>query len=190
MRTRQSDPGDELASGSRLDDSQDLLADLPGCPPESLPLQDQLPPGSQLGDVDVDGDGVPRTETSGSGKPVRPQLDASARKAFAATAAGVVEALGGLLNAKFSDPEDPTDDVWIPTDQESDQIGQPLGRILARHTPLPGGEEHATDVADGIAIAIGAVMYGLRNLGKLGKRARRKRGQASPQVIPDLEQAA
>jgi hypothetical protein len=158
-------------------------------PVMALPAFDQPPPlrmdepsetsGGQLDDGEAGGsDGLPPMETSAP-KPVRPKLaDKETAAAFGAAAGGAFVAVGGVLNARFAAHED--DDVWIPTEQERDQVGQPLGRIMARHAPLPGGEQNATDIADGIAIAIGLVQYALRNL---GKRARRTQ-PPPPQEIP------
>jgi hypothetical protein len=121
--------------------------------------------------------GLPPMETSAP-DPVRPKLDAGAADSFGKVAGGAFVAVGGLLNARLAADDD--DDTWIPTEQERDQVGKPIGRIIARRAPLPGGEQNATDIADGIAVAIGLVQYALRNI---GKRARKKPPQP-PQDIP------
>jgi hypothetical protein len=173
----------ERNDGETLPDETPMMA-VPGFaapPPLRMDPPSDPPSGHQLdGDAEAaaGSDGLPPMETSAP-KPVRPKLvDTAAAEAFGKAAGGAFVAVGGVLNAKFGAHED--DDVWIPTEQERDQVGQPLGRIMARHAPLPGGEQNATDIADGIAIAIGLVQYALRNI---GKRARRTQ-PPPPQQIP------
>lgn len=160
-----------------IDQWVDQTAEMPGFAPSPEPRLDPPSDPDHLAD-DLD-DGSVSGEAHTPGSVTRPALDKSAVKAFGEAGVGFVTAAGGLLNSSLKLNDD--DDTWIPTEKEADQIGRPLGRIVARHTPLPGGEENATDVVDGIAIAIGLVMYGLRNI---GKRARLRKKTPPPQEIP------
>lgn len=52
--------------------------------------------------------------------------------------------------------------AWIATPDDQAAIGDPLGRIAARHAPVTG--EGSADVADGMAAMIGAAGYAVRGL--------------------------
>lgn len=50
--------------------------------------------------------------------------------------------------------------VWVMQQQEAAGIGEPLGRIAARHAPID--PEEATDMGDAIEAGVGVAMYGAR----------------------------
>jgi hypothetical protein len=97
-------------------------------------------------------------------------------KAFAQLAAAAVAVVSGLLNARFRlDDEDGT---WLADGEDLKAMGDPAGRIIARHAPLPGGTD-ASDLTDGIGIAIGAAGYLIKNA-RARAAALRARRRAAP----------
>lgn len=53
--------------------------------------------------------------------------------------------------------------VWIADDEDAANIGDPLARIAARHTPLAG--DAPSDVVDGIEAMFGTAAYATKHLG-------------------------
>jgi hypothetical protein len=109
------------------------------------------------------------------------QLDKEAAAAFATIAGAVVLAVGGVLNSRFAVVEGSGE--WLPDDQDQAAIGEPLGRIAARHASLPGGGE-VTDIADAITAAVGVVMYGVKNLQLRTRLRAMRRREADIQPPP------
>lgn len=86
-------------------------------------------------------------------------------------------ALGGLANMRLARDED--DPTWLMTEEESQDLGQPVGRILARRATLPIGDgDETNDVLDGIQFGVALVSYLGRNM---MARANRKRPKQAPQ---------
>jgi hypothetical protein len=52
--------------------------------------------------------------------------------------------------------------LWLADEEDQANIGDPLARIAARHTPLSG--EGTSDVADGIEAMIGTAAYAAKHL--------------------------
>lgn len=164
--------------------SDELTMQMPGCetPPEpawSGESHESAPEGALR-------DGGQEIPTPASERPrsvYRPALDKASAKVYAEVAGTVLSALGGLVNQRLALFDD--DDTWIPADAELQQVSQPLGRIAARRAPMSGDAESATDIADGIAIAVGLAVYALRNL---GQRVRlRKVAYAASHVEPSSQ---
>lgn len=172
---------------SLQDDSsqyEEGLDDLPGVPPGmGEPINDPLTVNhDESGEASADGsgsDGKTRTRSD----TFRPKLNAAVAKGYTEAAAATVNAVGGVLNSAVALDEE--DDIWLPTDEETDQIAEPLGRIAARHIPTPGGDMDPGDVADAIAIGVGLVVYAIRNLNQAFRRRRDRRRLLQAQVLAE-----
>jgi hypothetical protein len=172
----------ERNDGETLPDEPPMVA-MPGFDqPPPLRMDQPSEPSEHDGQGDGAGsDGLPLTETSAP-SPIRPALDASAAAMWQGVGRGVIQGVGGLLNMWKG--ADESDEIWLPDKGETRQMGEPLGRIIGRRAPMPGnGDANPSDIADGIAIAIGLVGYGTRNLFEALRR-RRSGNQKPPQDIP------
>jgi hypothetical protein len=161
------------------------LDELPGVPPGMGPIEDELTwsaEGDESGGADGASDGPTRTTTSDKASRATP-ISAEALKGYTEAAKAIVAAAGGALNAL--DAEDEDDEIWLPTDVEEKAIGQPLGRIAARHMPVPGGNADAGDVADAITALVGLAVYATRNLTEKARRFRRRRRLLKGQVLTE-----
>jgi hypothetical protein len=78
-------------------------------------------------------------------------------------------------------PEEEAIDLWIASERDQRQIGDPLASIGKRHS---GAAAVTPDLADAIAAGIGLVAYLSRNIATAWqmRRARRKLAQLSPGV--------
>lgn len=162
--------------------------------PKTRPTDPFNPESSTVGESDTapDSDSVGATPQNGStastdsqaGKSNGPKIkrlsfDAETAAAFAEVAGAVIIAVSGLLNDRFAGEESP---VWLADDRDIVAIGEPVGRIAARHAGLPGSGE-ITDITDAIQAGVGLAMYTLKNL-KLRAQLRRQRRRAA-QIQPD-----
>ena len=110
-------------------------------------------------------------------------LSAAAEHAFR----GIGEALNGVC-AEDRPPYEEPDDIWIPTGDEAEGVGQPTGRLLARRLPdVPGGD--ASDAADIIALAIPLGIWLIRGLATWLPRLGRKHRKTVPGQVqaPETE---
>ncbi|MFE7413145.1 hypothetical protein [Streptomyces laurentii] len=107
-----------------------------------------------------------RTADDGSspestGKPVRvrPLLTAQQIAAGRALAESILMGATALMNRRTRVHGD--DDRWLMTRQEREAVAAPLGRIVARRSPFPGGVEggDATDLADGMEAVVALIGY-------------------------------
>lgn len=180
--------------------SQDDLTETPGwaSPSSSTPDPEWFRQGQPTTELLSTGDGRPPTGTD----PIRastrsdepkaaPRLgklsQAGLAEAVKATFYGVGEGLNRLTAEDRTPYEDP-DDIWIPTDEESEGVGEPTGRLLARRLPdLPNGD--ANDAADLIAALIPLGLWAFRNgAASLVRWARRRRANVPGQVVaPETE---
>lgn len=153
------------------------------------PAADPLPPDSQV-------TAEPQPVPGGSGSSGGPAgfTASTDRKVIEQAAAGIaglgLEAAGGLLNMRLTPPED--EDTWLPDGQDLDQVAAPLGRIAARHVPLPDvSARELSDLQDAIAAAIGLAGWLIKGFaGWVGSRARARRKPAAAEPAAAAEQAA
>lgn len=77
--------------------------------------------------------------------------------------------------------EEQAANVWVATEEDQTQIGDPLGSIAIRHGAPAGA---GADAADLIAAGIGAAAYLARNLSDAWqiRRARKKLARVAPQA--------
>ncbi|MCU1449326.1 MAG: hypothetical protein JWP02_1496 [Acidimicrobiales bacterium] len=73
-----------------------------------------------------------------------------------------IGALVGLASLGVHAARRAPDGLWIADEEDVDNIAAPLARIAARHAPMGMGE--ASDLADGIAAAIGVTNYAIKNI--------------------------
>lgn len=128
-----------------------------------------MDPEAMFGSPDPEGAGdsvsaAPTSKGGSTGSSPLAGLDPKAQrlraKAFGQLAGAAFAMLSGLLNARLRlDEEDPT---WLADAEDLAAVGDPAGRIIARHAPLPDGTD-AGDLADGIGIAIAAAGYLIKN---------------------------
>ncbi|MFD9053278.1 hypothetical protein [Streptomyces zaomyceticus] len=89
---------------------------------------------------------------------VRPMLTSHQVAAGKALADAMLMAATAFMNRRSRVAED--DDRWLMTRQQRESVAAPLGRIVARRSPLPGGVEgNETDVADGVEAVVALVAY-------------------------------
>lgn len=171
----------------RLDDPQQQEAEPgegPVFDPENLfglQLEDPLPDGATLAGGS---DSAAPTSPAGSTGPslssaaaANPLATKAKAKAFAKLAGAAFAALTALLNLRLRVDED--DATWIADEEDLNTIGTPAGRLLARHAPLPGGED-ASDLADGIDLGIGVAGYLIKNSMAAAATRRERRRAAVP----------
>lgn len=119
------------------------------------------PEASDLVDAGSDFAGPTKKDGSTGSSPLDNPLVVKARaKAFAKLAAAAFAALSGLINERLALHDD--DQTWLADDEDLQMVGDPAGRIIARHAPLPGGTD-ANDLSDAIEIAIGGAGYLIKN---------------------------
>jgi hypothetical protein len=144
-----------------------------------LQLEDPLPAGATLAGGS---DSAAPTSPAGSmgsspAAAANPLATKAKAKAFAKLAGAAFGALTALLNLRLRVDED--DETWIADEEDLALIGTPAGRLLARHAPLPGGED-ASDLADGIDLGIGVAGYLIKNAMAHGAIRRERRRAAVP----------
>jgi len=169
---------EELARAAALQQAVDLAADDPQLQPflhgQQLPAGATLDPEAMFGtlqadplDPDVselaggwDSEDPTTPEGSTGSSPLAPTVLKLRGKAFAKIAAAVFEAVSGLLNERLALHEE--DETWLADEQDKKMVGEPAGRLMARHAPLPGGTD-ASDLSDIIEIGIGTAGYLIKN---------------------------
>lgn len=116
-------------------------------------------------------DAVPDTpdETGGSslGSTTEPlKLRPLATAAQVKTAKTMVEAMlvGATTMVNRRMRRHPADDRWKMSTREREAIAGPLARILARRSPVPGGGEDVSDIADGVEAIVGVIAYAIGQL--------------------------
>lgn len=132
------------------------------------------------------GDG---TRSSGRDEP-RPTVKVD-RSAVKDIARGMVASVGLFLHRHFAASDAERDsELWIATEADQRQIGDPAASIAARHgIPLGSGGADASDI---VAIAIGVAGYLVRNgqqviAARVARRRARKAGvpaYESPEPAP------
>lgn len=103
-------------------------------------------------------------ETDGSslGSTAEPlNLRPLATEAQVKTARTMVEAMliGATTMVNRRMRQHTADDRWLMSKRERETIASPLARILARRSPVPGGGEDVSDVADGVEAIVGVIAY-------------------------------
>jgi hypothetical protein len=90
---------------------------------------------------------------------VRPLLTTQQIVAGRALAESILMGATALLNRRTR--VFPEDERWLMTKQERTAIAAPLGRIVARRSPIPSGGDggDATDLADGVEAVVALVAY-------------------------------
>ncbi|MFB7692224.1 hypothetical protein, partial [Streptomyces sp. NPDC056140] len=102
----------------------------------------------------------PSPASTGEAAPVRvrPMLTSHQIAAGKLLAETIIKAATAMINKRTRVSED--DDRWLMTKRQRDSVAAPLGRIVARRTPLPGMVDgDATDVADGVEAVMALVAY-------------------------------
>ncbi len=170
----------------RLDEGQEPdPGEGPVFDPENLfglPLEDPLPDGAML-DVGESGSAAPTSPAGSTGSSpaaaaaANPLATKAKAKALAKLAGAAFAALTALLNLRLRVDED--DDTWIADEEDLSAVGTPAGRLLARHAPLPGGED-ASDLSDGIDLGIGLAGYLIKNSMAAASTRRERRRAAVP----------
>lgn len=157
-------------------------APIPGPPPGPL-NPDSPPPGEDPGSPasEAPGPGDSASSTPASTKPLSRLTRDGLADAFAAAFYGI----GHVLNAAAA--QHPEDMIWLPTDDETQGVGDPAARIVGRRIPnLPG--DSASDVGDLIAMMIPLAVYTVRNLGEwLPRRSKRGQAPAGTVVAPAMD---
>lgn len=141
-----------------------------------------LDPDGMFGPGDGWGSEAPTT-AAGSTASSPPVVDAKTLRkrnaAFAGLAAAAFTMASGLVNWRLRlDEKDPT---WLADEQDTDVIGPPAGRLIARHTPLPDGED-TSDLVDAIELAIGTAGYVMKNLMRRAQELNARRREAAAQA--------
>lgn len=96
-------------------------------------------------------------------------------KLLAPLAGAAFAMVSGLVNWRLRiDDEDTT---WLADGDDVKAVGAPAGRLIARHSPLPDGEE-TSDVVDAIELALAGAGYVMKNLMKRVDEVNRRRRQA------------
>lgn len=175
--------------GGLLQQARDLGRRLSPLPEDSWvhrePVQDLADPeATQTSDGPVDGWDSGPTPTEGSTGSTSPGVAAGFRKGSALFYGKIVRTLlaatSGIANYALRQERDDT--TWLMDPGEVAGMGDPIGRIAARHQPLPIGEGAATDLSDALDAGVVLVEYVLRSL---NERAERRRG---PQALNPMEQ--
>lgn len=179
------------------DELPQLLAEPAGYDPQELPADVQFQPLPQdeepAPSLDPDGmfgpgDGWASeapTTPAGSTASSLPVIDAKTLRKRAATfavlAASAFTMASGLVNWQLRlDDEDPT---WLADKQDTEVIGPPAGRLIARHAPLPDGEE-TSDLVDAIELAIGTAGYVMKNLMRRAEAIQARRPRSAQDSVP------
>lgn len=154
------------------------------------PIQDQADPQATQTSDRVDDDGSlydPSATAASTGSTSKAAADfrKGTAKVYGMLAGAFAAAAGGIVNWRLK--ADDQDTTWLMTQEEAEDIGQPVGRILARRAPLPVGEGDTNDVIDGLGAALATVGYVMRCL---MERADRKRGPQAPNLLQQTEQTA
>lgn len=167
---------------STLSPDDQLEATMPGFrPPPTPPGPDPLDPTtSTISDPTTtpaspdpfsdDGSSTgPETDEPGDGASSWSSATTSSRASTAdplpfieitRTLVGLASMLVRAVRARRRPHLHPT--AWLATEEDQANIGDPLGRIAARHAPITG--EGSADVADGMAAMVGATGYAIRSL--------------------------
>jgi len=112
-------------------------------------------------------------------------LDRMSREGLTEAAEHAFRGAGTALNGLCAEDDD--DDVWIPTDDETEGVADPTGRLLARRLPeVPGGD--ASDAADLVALAIPLGIWLIRGLAQWLPRLRRRKVIPGQVVAPETEE--
>lgn len=163
--------------------------------------EDPLPPDATVtGPADPDQDEDPRphrralfgrvasearettgdsTDSSPAAAPLGNPLEARAKSAaFGQLAGAAFAAISGLLHIRLR--VDEADETWLADQDEVEAVGQPLGRIAARHAPLPGGTD-ASDLGDAVEATIALTAYLIRCSGQRARLIRHRRRDRAAQ---------
>lgn len=112
---------------------------------------------------------------------VRPLLSSQQIAAGRQLAEAILMGATAMLNRKTRVA--PDDDRWLMTAQERASVAAPLGRIVARRSPIPGGDGgDATDLADGVEAVVALVSY------VIGQMTSERPAPVPTYVAPDPEE--
>lgn len=128
------------------------LIELPGVRPGEYDGYDSGEPLTQ-GSTDDGGDAERAAGRPDPGPPPK------AAKAFASLASDAFKAAGEVVHDRVAVEGS---DAWLVEDDEAERVGVPVGNIIARHVPVPGGR--ANDLADAFAAIVGLAGYLARQL--------------------------
>ena len=148
--------------------------------PESTTSPSDLP---ETEDLQSDPWSSPSQTTDSAGEPDLSPAQTSSRASSAEpvlskaairdAARHVVIGVGETLHEALArDEVDQQVGLWLTTEGDAENIGDPLARIVARRDPL--GAAGNPDVADALAAAVGLAVFGYRQL-RLWNAARRIR---------------
>lgn len=148
-------------------------APIPGPPPG--PQNPDSPPPGEAQESPVNGEPGPGPGDSGKG-PTRGStaLSRITREGLSDAIGAAFYGLGHGLNSATSEGDD--DDIWLPTDDEVEGVGQPGARLVGRRIPdLPG--DQASDIGDLVSLMIPLAVWGVRGLATwLPRVAKKRRG--------------
>lgn len=166
----------------------DPREELPGVAFQPLP-QDEEPAGPSLDPDGMFGRGddwasEASTTAAGStasspaaGLTLDPATLKQRSKVFAPLAGAAFAMVTGLVNWRLRIDEEDT--TWLADGDDVKAVGTPAGRLIARHSPLPDGEE-TSDVVDAIELALAGAGYVMKNLMKRVDEVQRRRRAAGP----------
>jgi hypothetical protein len=121
-----------------------------------------------LSDEDVDADGwadspIDETTPLGSSTPSSSPASIARHGATAATLQPPIEAVCRMTGLGLHLKLAPGDNgLWLMDDDDLEMIAGPLASIAARHAPISAG--NASDLSDGIELAVGVTGYTLKNM--------------------------
>lgn len=152
-------------SDDPLDPETTTVSPPPSAPRDSATLEDDSPAprweeatGPEAADFSDDFDVVAEptpTTTSPTGPSPASFLDPTTFEEPIGAVVGLASL--GVHYARRADG-----DLWIADEEDVHAIAAPLARIAARHAPMGAGQ--ANDLSDGIAVAIGATNYAIKNI--------------------------